>query len=51
MKITRADLFVEIKADGSDLLEDWRWLIGTSAKPLLVSSIGDAFLEDADGVH
>ena len=51
MKITRADLFVEVKTDCSALLEDWRWLIGTSARLLLVSSIGDAFLEDSDGVH
>jgi hypothetical protein len=51
MKITRDDLFVQVSPDGPDLFEDWRWLIGSEAKPFLVSSVGDAFLHDSDGVN
>ena len=51
MKLTRDDLFIQVSADGPDLLEDWRWLIRSEAQAFLVSSIGDAFLQNSDGVH
>ncbi len=50
MKITRDDLFVQLSPNGPDLLEDWRWLIGTEAKLFLVSSVGDAFLQNSNGI-
>ena len=28
------------------LLDDWRWLIGPSKQPILLSAIGDAFVQD-----
>ena len=30
------------------LLQDWAWLIGTRRFPILVTALGDAFVEDAD---
>ncbi|HKQ76322.1 MAG TPA: T6SS immunity protein Tdi1 domain-containing protein [Blastocatellia bacterium] len=50
MKITWDDLTVNFEDfQSEDLLEDWRWLIGDSAQPILISSIGDAFLQDETG--
>ena len=34
--------------DRVKLLEDWRWLIGSSL-PILISSVGDAFLQNESG--
>ncbi|MGO8671027.1 MAG: T6SS immunity protein Tdi1 domain-containing protein [Capsulimonadaceae bacterium] len=46
MRITIDDLIVDTgHLDLSTLLEDWRWLIGTTKVPILVSAIGDAFLQ------
>jgi Domain of unknown function (DUF1851) len=28
------------------LLEDWRWLLGPTKQPILLTAIGDAFLQD-----
>jgi hypothetical protein len=47
VRITLADLTVPIDhLDRPRLVEDWRWLIGPSKQPILVSAIGDAFLQD-----
>lgn len=54
MPITLQDLTVNIDhIDRETLLEDWRWLIGASRLPILVTASGDAFVQDAaDGsVH
>jgi hypothetical protein len=50
MQITWDDLTVNF-ADfqSEDLLKDWRWLIGDSAQPILISSVGDAFIQDETG--
>jgi hypothetical protein len=40
------DLTVKFDSNSSDrLTEDWTWLIGTDKKPILVSAIGDMFLQ------
>jgi hypothetical protein len=47
MKINLDDLTVKFNNENSDrLTEDWIWLIGTDKKVLLVSAIGDLFLND-----
>lgn len=33
----------------NDLLEDWRWLIGSTAQPFLITVLGDAFVQENDG--
>ena len=38
--------FEHVNREG--LLSDWIWLIGESKLPILISTIGDAFLEDTD---
>jgi hypothetical protein len=51
VRITLNDLVFNVDhIDQEQLLADWRWLIGPSKRLILVSSIGDAFLQDeADG--
>ena len=50
MRITWNELTVNFQKHGADdLLRDWRWLLGDSMHLLLVSSIGDMFLADAEG--
>ncbi|HEV2455911.1 MAG TPA: T6SS immunity protein Tdi1 domain-containing protein [Verrucomicrobiae bacterium] len=50
MRITWNDLTVDFQKHGAtDLLEDWRWLIGDSMRLLLVSAIGDMFLANQTG--
>ena len=34
--------------DRDTLLEDWRWLIGPSKLPILLTASGNAFVQDAD---
>jgi Domain of unknown function (DUF1851) len=47
VRITLSDLTVNIDdLDSERLLDDWRWLIGPSKRLVLVSAIGDAFLQD-----
>ena len=49
MNITWDDLTVNIDhLDSDSLIENWRWLIGESMTPILVSAIGDIFLRDND---
>ena len=49
MRITLNDLTVNFShLDRQAILEDWRWLIGTEKQPILLSAIGDAFLQDPD---
>lgn len=51
MKITWDDLKVDFNhIDQNRLTESWNWLIGTDKKPILMSSIGDLFLADNNGV-
>ena len=50
MRITWDDLTVNFDDfQSEDLLKDWRWLIGSSAQPILISSVGDAFIQDETG--
>lgn len=51
MPITMNDLTVNFShLDQATLLEDWRWLIGDHKQPILIASIGNAFLrDDQDG--
>ena len=50
MPITWNDLTVSFKhLDRSKLVEDWQWLIGETALPILITSIGDMFLQETDG--
>jgi hypothetical protein len=52
--ITIDDLTVNFSdIDGSELVEDWRWLVGDQRLPILLTALGDAFLQDvSDGsVH
>ncbi len=54
MPITVQDLTVNFEhVDRAALLADWEWMIGRSRRPILVSAIGDAFVQDTrDGtVH
>lgn len=53
MRITWNELTVNFEKHGADdLLRDWRWLLGDSMQLLIVSALGDMFLEDAEGhVH
>lgn len=54
MPITVQDLTVSFAhVDRAALLSDWEWMIGPSRLPILVSAIGDAFVQDTgDGtVH
>lgn len=48
MSIRLNDLTVNIShLDQTKLLSDWEWLIGTSRIPILITALGDAFLQDA----
>jgi hypothetical protein len=50
MKIKWNDLSVNFNhIDENRLIESWSWLIGLNKKPILISSIGDLFLEDEEG--
>jgi hypothetical protein len=47
VRITLSDLVVNVDhLDQESLPADWRWLIGPSKRLILVSAIGDAFLQD-----
>lgn len=49
MPITIDDLTVDFKhLNASTLLADWEWLIGTKKLPILISAIGNAFIEDVE---
>ena len=49
MALTWNDLTVSFAhLDREKLLEDWEWLVG-SALPILVTSVGDAFLQNEGG--
>jgi hypothetical protein len=45
MKITWNELTIPFERN-DDLFEDWRWLVGTSAQPILITSLGDAFFQE-----
>ncbi len=50
MKITWKDLSINFSSiDGDKLLTDWIWLIGKDKQPIMVTSIGDMFLQDLNG--
>jgi len=50
MRITWNELIVGFDPNQSDaLLSDWRWLVGGDAQIVLVSALGDLFLEDGGG--
>jgi hypothetical protein len=47
VQITLNELTVGMEdVDRERLLDDWRWLIGLSKQPILLSAIGDAFVQD-----
>lgn len=47
MAITIDDLTVNFDhLDQTTLLDDWEWLIGTTKRPILLTSVGDAFVKD-----
>ena len=49
-QITWTDLTINpYNVDFDVLLEDWRWLVDKSYKPLVISAFGDLFLEGQDG--
>ena len=49
--LTTSDLFAPVAdlAQG-DGLEDWRWLVGRAARPLLLTAMGDVFLIKPGGI-
>ena len=50
MSITWNDLTIKFEhIDRIRLVEDWQWLIGETALPILVTSVGDMFLQESDG--
>ncbi len=54
MPITINDLTVNFSGiDAAEVVEDWRWLVGEHRLPILLTALGDAFLQDVtDGsVH
>jgi hypothetical protein len=54
MALTLDDLTVSFRhLDRATLLRDWRWLIGPSKIPVLVTALGNAFVRDTqdDTVH
>ncbi len=49
MALTWNDLTVDFEhIDREALIEDWQWLVGSSL-PILVTSVGDAFLQNESG--
>ena len=49
MKITWNDLTVSFEGiEREKLVDDWRWLIGGSMLPILITSVGDMFLQESD---
>ncbi|GAB5523140.1 MAG: hypothetical protein Roseis2KO_10120 [Roseivirga sp.] len=50
MKITWKELTINFNhLDRLGLIESWAWLVGDDKLPILISSIGDMFLEDQKG--
>jgi len=50
MSITWNDLAVNFDhIDREKLVEDWQWLVGSSALPILITSVGDMFLQEVTG--
>ncbi|MDH5190886.1 MAG: DUF1851 domain-containing protein [Gammaproteobacteria bacterium] len=49
MSLTWNDLTVNFEhLDRAKLIEDWEWLVGSSL-PILITSVGDAFLQNESG--
>jgi hypothetical protein len=47
--ITLNDLTVNFRhLDPMALLDDWRWLIGERKRAVLITALGDAFVQDPD---
>ena len=52
MKLTWNDLTINFNhINSKTLTEDWIWLVGEHATPVIVSSIGDMFLSNRDGIY
>ena len=50
MRITWKELAVDLTGQSSDvLLSEWRWLVPATCQLRMVSTLGDAFLEDESG--
>ena len=49
MKITWNELTVKFDSGNDELFSDWRWLIGDAVRPILITALGDAFFQGADG--
>ncbi len=48
MNINWDKLIVKFDRNLSDLLGEWRWLIGESAEPILITALGDAFVRETN---
>lgn len=48
MEITWEHITVDFEPGDVDLLSEWRWLIGETGQPILVTALGDAFLQEPD---
>jgi len=50
VSITWQDLTVGFDhLDRNKLIEDWVWLVGETALPILITSVGDLFLQEVSG--
>ena len=50
MELTWQDIIIDFtNIENKDLTENWTWLIGEKMAPIMISCIGDMFLEDEDG--
>jgi hypothetical protein len=46
--ITLKDLTVDFShLDRASILSDWQWLVGPDLHPILITALGDAFLQDS----
>lgn len=50
MKITWSDLTIDPQGlDAASLLDEWRWLVPRHLEPVVISALGDLFLQDQQG--
>ena len=50
MEISWEELAVNFEhIEREAIVKEWRWLIGDTAQPILISAVGDAFLEEENG--
>lgn len=50
MPLSLRDFFIEVAQDAPDgLLDEWTWLIGEGCTPVLLTALGDVFLQKPAG--